>query len=119
MRFGLLSDIHGNLTALNAARAGLADEGPLDAVIVAGDLLGGGPRPRAVWEVLTAEGWHLVQGNEDAVVAGLLPPELDPGHPYQHAYLARHAWTIRQIDASLQRSLGDLPRGVSAHDAGW
>jgi hypothetical protein len=39
-----------------------------------------------------------------------LPPTLDPGHPYQKPYLARHKWSLSQIDAFIQRALGELPR---------
>jgi putative phosphoesterase len=109
-RLGLLSDVHGNLAALDAVRAALSDEQPVDAVIVAGDLLQGGPRPGEVWQVLTNLQWILVQGNEDAVNAGLLPAVLDPGHPYQDAYLARHEWTCSQIGPTIQNALGELPR---------
>jgi len=63
MRFGLISDVHGNLPALRAVRAALADEGALDSVVVAGDLLLGGAWPNEVWDMLTADGYVLVQGN--------------------------------------------------------
>lgn len=78
MRLGLLSDVHGNLAALNAVRSALADAGPLDDVIVAVDLLLGGPRPREVWDLLTADGCVLVQGNTDAELAGPMEPVLGP-----------------------------------------
>lgn len=109
MRVGLLSDVHGNLAALNAVRAALADAGSLDSVIVAGDLLLGGPWPTEVWEALAAERYVLVQGNTDAELAGLMQPTLDPGHPYQQAYAARYQWTLEHIDASIQRALRELP----------
>ena len=103
LRLGLLSDIHSNLAAVSAVQAALTTEEPLDAVLVAGDLLQGGPRPREVWQTLADNRWILVQGNEDAVIAGLLPPTLDPGHPYQKPYLACQEWSLSQIDASIQR----------------
>src|SRR5205823_5834661 len=65
MRIGLLSDVHGNLSGLRAVAAALEREGPLDAVVVAGDHLGAGPRPREAWEELNALGWTLVRGNDD------------------------------------------------------
>jgi predicted phosphodiesterase len=110
MRFGLMSDVHGNLPALRAVRSALADDGPLDSVIVAGDLLLGGGWPNEVWDVLTADGYVLVQGNTDAELAGLTEPVLDPGHPYQQAYTARFQWTLERIGGSIIRSLQNLPR---------
>jgi predicted phosphodiesterase len=81
MRFGLMSDVHGNLPALRAVRAALADEGTLDSVIVAGDLLLGRAWPNEVWDILTADGYVLVQGNTDAELGGLMAPALDARHP--------------------------------------
>jgi predicted phosphodiesterase len=52
----------------------------------------------------------LVQGNTDAALAGLMQPTLDPGHPYQKAYAARHARTLDHIDDSIQQALRELPR---------
>ena len=39
MRVALLSDIHGNLTALEAVLADMRSQGPFDQVVVAGDLV--------------------------------------------------------------------------------
>ena len=44
MRVAVISDIHGNLHALEAALAVIEDERP-DAVWCLGDLVGYGPRP--------------------------------------------------------------------------
>jgi predicted phosphodiesterase len=114
VRIGLLSDVHGNLTALLAVHAALAEAGRLDAVIVAGDLLQGGPRPREVWDFLRDSGWSLVQGNEDAAMASPELPSLDRGHPYQRAYRAQHAWTSAQLDPAIRTALGKLPREYRA-----
>jgi hypothetical protein len=50
MRLALLADVHGNLAALRAVatavEASAASESPFDHVIVAGDLMQGGPSPR-------------------------------------------------------------------------
>ena len=69
VKVGLLSDVHGNLAGLRAVAAALAREGPLDAVVVAGDHVGAGPRPREVWEELGCLGWTLVRGNDDEELA--------------------------------------------------
>jgi calcineurin-like phosphoesterase family protein len=109
-RFEVISDVHGNLPALQAVHPALAKEDPLDRVIVAGDLLLSGPWPNEAWDVLTADGYVLVQGNTDAALAGQMDPVLDPGHPYQQAYAERYAWTLAQIDGATHRALGKLPR---------
>lgn len=109
MRIGLLSDVHGNLTALRAVRSALAGEGKLDAVVVAGDHLWGGPRPREVWDMLRRLGWVLVRGNEDESLARDTPAEQPPGFRFAGAYAAHHAWARAELDAGVLAELAALP----------
>jgi putative phosphoesterase len=70
-RLALLSDVHGNLEALNAVRAALKKERP-DAVVVAGDHVLNGPDPSGVVDALRemeSTGATIVQGNTDVAVA--------------------------------------------------
>jgi putative phosphoesterase len=70
-RLALLSDVHGNLEALNAVRAELKRERP-DAVVVAGDHALNGPDPAGVIDALRemeTTGATIVQGNTDVAVA--------------------------------------------------
>jgi predicted phosphodiesterase len=67
----VLSDVHGNLAALEAVRTALKKEKP-DAVIVAGDHVMNGPDPAGVVDTLRemeASGATIVQGNTDVAVA--------------------------------------------------
>ncbi|HEY8990061.1 MAG TPA: metallophosphoesterase family protein [Candidatus Limnocylindrales bacterium] len=67
----VLSDVHGNLAALEAVRKALKKEKP-DAVIVAGDHVMNGPDPAGVVDTLRemeASGATIVQGNTDVAVA--------------------------------------------------
>lgn len=69
-RIAVLSDIHGNLHALEAVRAELRREKP-DAVLVAGDLVLNGPDPNATVDalrLLESEGALIVSGNTDIAV---------------------------------------------------
>ena len=70
-RIAVLSDVHGNLHALEAVRKALKKEKP-DVVLVAGDLVMNGPEPAATVEALRdmeREGAIVVQGNTDIAVA--------------------------------------------------
>src|SRR5262245_16321548 len=70
-RIAVLSDIHGNLFALEAVRKAIKREKP-DVVLVAGDLVMNGPEPAATVNVLQEmerEGAIVVQGNTDVAVA--------------------------------------------------
>lgn len=110
MRIGLLSDIHGNLAALNAVANALDSDSPLDAVVVAGDHLWGGPRPREVWKLLNERGWRLVRGNADEnLVAPSLDADFPHGHPYRSAALRQRAWMRARLDHSELAALASLP----------
>jgi predicted phosphodiesterase len=70
-RVAVLSDVHGNLAALEAVQKALKKEKP-DAVIVAGDHALNGPDPAGVIDALRemeASGATIVQGNTDVAVA--------------------------------------------------
>jgi putative phosphoesterase len=67
----ILSDVHGNATALEEVRKAIRKERP-DAVMIAGDLVLNGPEPSAAVDgvrELEAEGAIVVQGNTDVAVA--------------------------------------------------
>jgi predicted phosphodiesterase len=63
MRIAVLSDIHGNLPALDAVLDAL---GPVDAIWQLGDIVGYGPEPEAVIKRLRDIGAVGVLGNHDA-----------------------------------------------------
>jgi len=69
-RVAVLSDVHGNLAALEAVRKAIKREKP-DAVIVAGDHVMNGPDPAGVVDALRemeTSGATIVQGNTDVAV---------------------------------------------------
>ena len=71
VRLAVLSDVHGNLHALDAALKDIKNHKP-DRLLICGDLLLGGPRPTEVADrirSLEAEGAHVVGGNTDIAVA--------------------------------------------------
>lgn len=67
MRMIAFADIHGNLPALEAVLA--AAGGTPDLFLVAGDLVGFGPNPREVVDLLRSRGCLAVKGNVDDYVA--------------------------------------------------
>ena len=64
MRLAIVSDIHGNLLALEAVLADVDRVRP-DVVVLGGDLALGGPHPVEVVDRLRALGWPSVLGNTD------------------------------------------------------
>ena len=70
-RIAVLSDVHGNATALAAVRKAVAAAKP-DAILVAGDHALNGPEPAATVDAIRemeAAGALVVQGNTDIAVA--------------------------------------------------
>ncbi|HEY8736028.1 MAG TPA: metallophosphoesterase family protein [Candidatus Dormibacteraeota bacterium] len=68
MRIAIVSDIHGNLPALEAVLADLEQVRP-DLVLHGGDLALGGPHPAEVVDRVRELGWASVLGNTDEAIA--------------------------------------------------
>jgi predicted phosphodiesterase len=69
MRYLILSDIHANITALDAA---LSDaEGRWDNAVCLGDIVGYGPDPNEAVERIRSLPCVTIRGNHDKAVAGL------------------------------------------------
>ena len=67
MRVAILSDIHGNLEALQAVLADI-DRQSVDAVICLGDLIGYGPDPDAVVHSIVEHGIESIIGNHETAL---------------------------------------------------
>jgi predicted phosphodiesterase len=106
-RVALLSDIHGNLLALEAVLAELAARGPFDHIVVAGDLVWSGPWPAEVVDRVRALEAHVIQGNTDAFFAHS-PDETPPGK--QAGRFAEHlAWMQERLGLERTAYLANLP----------
>src|SRR3954470_1942980 len=80
-RIAVLSDVHGNLLALEAVLKEIKKERP-DAVLVAGDLVMNGPEPNGTIDALRAlegDGALIVSGNTDIAVG-----DFDYGAAFPH-----------------------------------
>jgi putative phosphoesterase len=86
-RIAVLSDVHGNLIALEAVLKQIKKDRP-DAVLVAGDLVMNGPEPNGTVDALRAleaDGALIVSGNTDIAVGdfdyGAAYPQYQDGVP--------------------------------------
>ena len=79
MKIAIVSDVHGNLTALDAVIADLERERP-DLVVHGGDLALNGAQPAQVVDRIRELGWPGVLGNTDKAVWEL---ESVPGRAYE------------------------------------
>lgn len=74
MRIAVISDIHGNLLALQTVLKDIDALQP-DAIWCLGDVVGYGPEPQACVELVRQRASLCLTGNHDRAVAGLLPLE--------------------------------------------
>jgi len=101
VRICVLSDVHGNLPALEAVLDALK---PYDAVWQLGDIVGYGPQPDEVVARLAAENAVGVRGNHDSAAIG----ELDTD-AFNDDARAAVEWTAEVISVETQRWLAALP----------
>lgn len=96
MRLALISDIHGNLAALEAVLAAIEAE-PIDQIVCLGDVSATGPQPRAVLQRLRDINCAVVMGNADAE---LLSPATtdDSTSDDMRRFLDMSAWAAAQLD---------------------
>jgi predicted phosphodiesterase len=93
MRLAVISDLHGNLPALEAV---LADAGSVDAFVCCGDLVGYYPDVAQVVERVRGVGARSVRGNHELMVTGAVPvPPARAG--YYGIELTRRALAAEQL----------------------
>jgi diadenosine tetraphosphatase ApaH/serine/threonine PP2A family protein phosphatase len=110
MRYAVLSDIHGNLEALEAV---LADAAPrTDALLCLGDVVGYGADPGPCLDLVGERAAAMVGGNHEHGVAGLLP--LDWFN--RHARAAAE-WTRDRLDEDRRAYLASRPLVAHVEDA--
>lgn len=112
MKVAVLSDIHGNLPALQTVIADI-DRWQPDVVVVDGDIVNRGPCSGVCLEILLErrerEGWHLLRGNhEDFVLDCSNPTYPHSGPEYAMKQFAHFA--LRQVgtNAGILQSLPDI-----------
>jgi predicted phosphodiesterase len=103
MRYGIFSDVHSNLEALEAVLAYLNAQ-RVDRLICAGDVVGYGADPGRCLKRLRDNGVVCVAGNHDWAVAG----RLDSGWFNPQARRAVE-WTALQLDEDEKAFLTRLP----------
>jgi predicted phosphodiesterase len=100
MKIAIISDIHGNMPALETAVADV-DKWQPDIVVVNGDVVNRGPCSLACWQFVQAraqqDGWIILKGNhEDYVLACAQPPDKPDGPSLQIRQYAQ--WTYDQLN---------------------
>jgi predicted phosphodiesterase len=103
VRVAVLSDIHGNLVALDACLSDLESQGGADAIVAAGDLCLDGPKPKKVLQRLEELGVQCVRGNTDRYLGDTNGAVIDGVES------AQIAWTRKDLGEAWLEWLRDLP----------
>lgn len=102
VRLAIVSDIHGNLAALDAVLADLAEVRP-DRVVHGGDLALNGPRPAECLALVRSRGWEGVRGNTDQALWDR------DSHPVPPPAAAAGDWTRERLGEGDLTWLRSLP----------
>jgi predicted phosphodiesterase len=117
LRLAILSDIHGNLTALKAVLLDLEERGGVDRTVCLGDVATNGPQPREVIEFLRGSEWPCVRGNMDEMLANRATEELGTEVPREERRRIQRldTWTGEQLSDSDRAYLATLKPRIASH----
>lgn len=103
MRYGIFSDVHSNLEALEAVLAALTGDG-VEGYLSPGDLVGYGADPQACIHRVQGLGARVVCGNHDGAAIGRV--DVSWFNPYARAAAV---WTQGVLGPAEREYLGALP----------
>jgi len=104
VRLLVLSDIHANVTALEAVLAAL--HGRWDKIVCLGDLVGYGPDPNEVVDRVRAAAAATIRGNHDKAGCGI-----DSAEDFNPVAKKAALWTMQQLRPENVEYLRALPSG--------
>ncbi len=103
MKYGLISDIHGNLEALEAVFREL-DKASVDRIFCLGDVVGYGPNPSECLTLVRERASVTLAGNHDHAPLGLVDIS------YFNTYAKRAVeWTASRLSEEEREFLGNCP----------
>jgi predicted phosphodiesterase len=103
-RLAVLADIHGNLSALEAAIADMA-QFDVDQVVVAGDVVNWGPFSAQVVERIVQENWAVIRGNNELYLLDYQTPRA----PKKWDSYVMIPWMHKQLKGKWQTSIAGWP----------
>jgi len=120
MKYALLSDIHGNLPALEAVLVHMDGRNDLDALYHLGDLVGYAPWPNEVVALLKDRGIPGVAGNYDSTTATDYKHcgcKYEDPRQEELSHLS-YEWTRAHVAPEAKRWLGGLPFRIDIRPLG-
>ena len=110
MKIAILSDIHGNVVALEAVLRDLEQQGDIDLIIVPGDLFVFCPAPNEVFTFLQQlPNTRFLLGNTDRYLLEENYPATPGSDSWQDTLLLSFYWTARHLNPEAFHFLKTLP----------
>jgi predicted phosphodiesterase len=110
MKIAVITDIHGNASALKVALAEI-DRENVSHIYCLGDMIGIGPNSNEVLDILfNREDLSMITGNHDEGVLALIH-----GQPYPKSHedtRSHHQWIADRLDQTFVAQLDSLPRMI-------
>lgn len=107
MRVVIISDVHGNLLALEAVVSSVKDD-EVDRTVCLGDVAAVGPQPKETISFLKKLGWPCVMGNADESLAKSISEDyahMNAPREEKERMQALDKWTSTQLSKSDRRFL--------------
>ena len=120
MKYGIITDIHGNTVALKAVLKKF-EEIKVDQILCAGDIIGIGPEPEETVKMISKlkDKIIVVRGNHEEYFLNGLPSKTpDKGLPLSKEEMDCHLWEQNQLSTSSEKFLNELPEEIVIYDEG-
>jgi putative phosphoesterase len=119
-RLAIISDIHGNLPALEAVLADIEAQG-LTEIFHLGDLVGYNPFPNETVALIAERGIPGITGNYDQAVLAQVPDPMGELLNARITPLGReiYAWTVQAVNQTTREFLAAQPRHRSLARGRW
>lgn len=112
MKYGIITDIHNNVTALRAVLRKL-DQMNCDSIICCGDIIGIGPAPEeTVQEMIRIPGLISVRGNHEDYLLEGMPTEYPNEEDMSFSEMDHHRWEHSLLSEGSVAFLRSLPKRI-------
>ncbi|MCK1984497.1 MULTISPECIES: metallophosphoesterase family protein [Peribacillus] len=111
MKVAIITDVHGNASALKAVLRDIDQREDIDRLYCLGDMVGIGPDTNEVLEILFSRNdVSMITGNHDEAVLAIVNGE---PHPDGHIHVKEHhEWIAERMHWKFINQLGKLPRTI-------
>jgi putative phosphoesterase len=120
MKIAVISDIHGNVVALETVLKDLEQQGNADHIVVTGDIFAYGPAPYEVFVTLQQlPNASFLLGNTDRYLLEGTYPSTSGGEEWWNRLLLSFHWTAEHMGREGHRFLETLPLSQIIQEGDW